>query len=175
MFKQAIRSGLVAALLATGLAAAHAEGFYAGGSLGSPDYRTSVNGISGNGSGVGGKVYGGYELTPNFSVEGGFADLGHIDDASGRVDLRGVFVDAVGHYEVAPKWSVYGSAGVAQGQFKTTAGQDSSPALKLGVGVEYDLTDRVGLRAGYDHYAFSDAFDAKPRVGELSFGLQVGF
>lgn len=175
MFKQLLKTGLVAAVLSTGLVAAHAEGFYAGASVGTPDYRTSVDGISGNGSGVGATVYGGYALTPHFAVEAGYANLGHIDDASGKVDLHTLYLDGVGRYEFAPKWSVYGSVGVARGHFETTAGHDSSPALKLGAGVEYDLSEHVALRAGYDHYAFSDAFDAKARVGELSAGIRIGF
>lgn len=175
MFKQVLKTGLVAAVLTTGLAAAHAEGLYVGGALGSPNYRTSVNGVEGDGSGVSGKVFGGYGLTPHFAVEAGYANLGHIDDATGKVDLRGVYVDGVGHVEVAPKWSLFGSVGVAEGRFETSNGHDSSPALKLGAGVQYDLTEHVALRAGYDHYAFTDAFDAKPRVGEYALGVKVGF
>ena len=33
----------------------------------------------------------------------------------------------------------------------------------------------VALRAEYEHYHFSDAFDAKPKVGEYSLGVKVGF
>ena len=146
-----------------------------GGSLGTPDYKSSVNGIGGNGSGVGGKLYGGYQLTPNFAVEGGFVDLGHIDDANGKVNVRGAYVDGVGSYEFAPKWCVLGSVGLAQARFTTTSGNDSSPALKLGAGLQYDLTKTVALRAEYERYHFSDAFDAKPKIGEFTFGLKVGF
>lgn len=175
MFSRITKSTLAAALLVAGIGAARAEGLYVGGGLGAPDYKSSINGISGDGSGVGGKLYGGYELTPNFAVEGGLFDLGHIDDASGKVNLRGGYVDAVGRYEFAPKWSVIGSVGVADGRFSTTQGDDSSPALKLGAGLQYDLTRTVALRAGYDHYRFSDAFDGKPKVGEYAFGVKVGF
>lgn len=171
-FNQSI---LFAALLAAGIGAAQAEGLYVGGNLGSPDYRSSVNGIAGGGSGVGGKLYGGYKFTPNVAIEGGLFDLGHIDDATGSVKLRGAYVDAVGRYEFAPKWTVLGSAGLAQGRFTTTRGDDNSPAIKLGAGVEYNLTRDVALRGEYEHYHFSDAFDAKPNVGEFSFGVNVGF
>ena len=169
------KSTLAAVLVVAGIGAAHAEGLYVGGSLGTPDYKSSINGVSGNGSGVGGKVYGGYRITPNFAIEGGLFDLGHIEDASGKVDLRGAYVDAVGSYEFAPKWSVLGRAGLADGRFTSTGGNDSSPALKLGAGLQYDLTKQVALRAENEHYHFSDAFDAKANVGEVSFGVKVGF
>ena len=175
MFSRFSKSIIVATLITGGVATAQAEGLYIGGNLGSPDYKSSVNGISGNGSGTGLKVYGGYQLTPNFAVESGVFDLGHIDDASGRVKTRGVYLDGVGSYEFAPKWSVLGRAGVAEGRFTTTLGDDSSPALKVGVGLQYDLTKTVALRAEYDHYHFTNAFDGKPNIGEFSVGFKVGF
>lgn len=175
MIKRSVPSALAAAVLMACLGAAHAEGVYVGGSLGTPDYKSSVNGISGHGSGVGGKLYGGYELTPNFAVEAGLFDPGHIDEAAGKVKLRGAYIDGVGRYELAPQWSVLGSVGVAQGRFNTSLGDDSSPALKLGVGLQYELTPRVALRAEYEHYRFSNAFDAKPDLGEASLGVKVGF
>jgi OmpA-OmpF porin, OOP family len=167
---------LVAATLVTaGVGAAQAEGAYVGGSLGTPNYSSSVNGISGDGSGTGIKLYGGYQVTPNFAVEGGYFDLGHIDDANGRVKTKGVYADAVGSYAFAPQWSVLGSAGVAEGRFKTTAGDDSSPALKLGAGVEYAFTPAAALRVQYDRYHFVNAFGAKPNIGEVSAGVKFGF
>jgi OOP family OmpA-OmpF porin len=166
---------VAAAMVFASLGAAHAEGLYAGGSLGTPDYKDNVNGISGEGSGAGGTVFGGYQVNHNFAVEGGLFNLGHIDNASGHVKLPGAYADAVGTVEVAPKLAVLGRAGVAEGRFSTTNGNDSSPALKLGAGVEYDFSQKVGLRAEYDHYRFADAFDTKPRVGEFEVGLKVGF
>jgi OmpA-OmpF porin, OOP family len=174
--KTRILQTVAAALIAGGAMAAHAEGLYVGGALGAPHYGgDDINGIGGSGSGVGGKVFGGYEFNRNFSVEGGLFDLGHIDDANGKVNLRGVYVDAVGKMELAPKWSLTGSAGVAEGRFKTTFGDDSSPALKLGVGVEYAMTQNTSLSLGYDRYHFTDAFDGKPNVGSPYLGVKVGF
>jgi OOP family OmpA-OmpF porin len=175
MISRLNKSVLAAAIVLGGIGAAHAEGLYVGGSLGSPDYKSSVNGVTGDGSGVGGKLFGGYQITPNFAVEGGAFDLGHIDNETGKVNLRGAYADAVGSYEFAPKWSVLGRAGVAEGRFTTTNGDDNSPALKLGAGLQYDITDRVAVRAEYEHYHFTDAFDAKPKVGEYSLGVKVGF
>ena len=38
-----------------------------------------------------------------------------------------------------------------------------------------DAADHVALRLQYEHYHFTDAFDAKPNVGEVSFGVKLGF
>jgi OOP family OmpA-OmpF porin len=169
------KSRFAAALVVAGIGMAHAEGLYLGGNLGSPDYKRSINGVGGNGSGVGGKLFGGYQITPNFALEAGVFDLGHIEDAAGKVKLSGGFVDAVGSYGFAPRWSLLGRAGLAEGRFSGSTGKDSSPAFKLGAGLQYDLSKQVALRAEYEHYRFSDAFDAKPKVGEFSLGVKVGF
>ena len=167
--------GAAAALIGVGSLAAHAEGLYVGGALGGPHYNDPVNGIAGSGSGTAGKVFGGVQVNPNFGVEAGIFDLGHIDDANGKVDLRGLYLDAVGKVEFAPNWSLTGSAGVADGRFKTSSGNDHSPALKLGVGVEYAMTRNASLDVGYDHYRFSDAFDGKANVSMPFVGVKVGF
>ena len=164
------------ALLAGGMTVAHAEGLYLGGSIGTPNY-SSINGIGGGGGGdgTGLKLYGGYQWTPNFAVEGGLFSLGRSSDVMGSVKARGAYLDGVGSYAFAPKWSVLGSLGVAQARFSTTQGNDSSPALKLGAGLQYDLTQQVALRLQYDRYHFTNAFGAKPNVGAYTFGVKVGF
>ena len=82
---------------------------------------------------------------------------------------------AVGKMALAPKWSLTGSAGVAEGRFTTTNGDDRSPALKLGVGVEYAMAHDAALTLGYDRYHFTDAFGGKPNVGSPFVGVKVGF
>lgn len=176
MFTRLAKSLIAAALVAGGITGAHAEGLYVGGNIGGPDYSSSINGIGGGGgNGTGLKVYGGYQLTPNFALEGGLYSLGRTSDNTGTVKTRGVYLDGVGSYEFVPRWSVLGSLGVAEGRFSTTAGDGSSPALKLGVGLQYDLSRQVALRVQYDRYHFTNAFDAKPNAGEYSIGFKLGF
>jgi len=170
------QKAVLAALLAAGACGvAQAEGLYFGGSLGVPDYHSSINGIKGSGNGIGGKLYGGYQLTPNLGFEGGFFDLGHVDNANGHVNTRGVFADAVGRIEVLPQISLFGTAGVAQGRFRTSFGNDWSPALKLGVGAEYAISRTMALRLQYERYHFTDAFDTTGNVGQSTVGLKVNF
>ena len=177
MVSQRNKRFIATALVACGMTAAHADGLYVGGSLGAPNYSNSINGIGGGGGGdgTGLKLYGGDQLTPNFAVEGGLFSLGRSSDNMGTVKTRGAYLDAVGSYMFMPKWSVLGSLGVAQARFTTTQGNDSSPALKLGVGLQYDLTERVALRLQYDRYHFTNAFDTKPNVGAYAIGVKVGF
>ena len=89
--------------------------------------------------------------------------------------MRGAYVDAVGFYPLNERFSLLGSAGVAQGNWETTNGDDSSPALKLGAGVQYQLTGSVGVRAQYERYMYTNTFDQKPGVGETTVGLNFKF
>ena len=168
---------LTIALVAGAAASAQAEGLYLGGSLGTPDYSSTINGAggSGGGGGLGLKLYGGYQLTPNFAVEGGYFDLGHSKDINGTAKAQGLYVDGVGSVEIAPKWSLLGSVGIADARLRTSTGNDTSPALKLGVGVQYDLTNTTALRLGVARYHFTNAFDAKPDMGEAMLGVKVSF
>jgi OOP family OmpA-OmpF porin len=172
---RAVQGLFLAATLAGAVGAAQAEGLYVGGGVGLPDYHSSINGVAGGGSGTGLKLYGGYQFNPNFALEAGAFELGHIDNSSGRANARGAFVDAVGFYPLNERLSLLGSAGIAHGRWDTTNGDDSSPALKLGAGVQYALSNSVSLRAQYERYQFTSAFDAKPGVGETTVGLNYKF
>jgi OOP family OmpA-OmpF porin len=163
-------------LLAGAMTASQAAGLYIGGNISQPEYRAGVNGtIMPGGEDMGYKLYGGYQFSPFFALEGGYLDLGKEDNATGNVQGRGAFLDAVGTFPIAPSWSLLGSAGIAQARFKTSTGNDSSPAFKLGVGVQYDFTKQVAMRLQYDRYRFTDVFNDKLGVGETSLGLKYAF
>src|SRR6185295_9260759 len=93
-FKPIAAALIVAASL--GATAAHADGLYGGAALGAGRYQDDVNGVSGAGNGVSGKVFGGYQFNPYLGLEAGYADLGHVDNSTGRVDGRSEYLDAVG-------------------------------------------------------------------------------
>ena len=168
-----------AALAVAGIGSASAEGLYVGADLGHPQYSNNVASIGGgddaDNGGIGAKVYGGYTLTPNLSLEGSLFRLGHTRVGGDRVNTNGIGLDAVGNYMFAPQWSVLGRLGVAEGRFNTTFGSDSSAALKMGAGVQYDLSKQVALRLQYERYHFTNAFDGKPNIGEYTAGVKFTF
>lgn len=153
---------------------ARADDAYAGISLGAPHFGQSINGVSGNDHGVAGKVYGGYQLSPNFALEAGLASLGRLKGDGGSVSARGEFIDLVGRLPLGHDISLLGSVGAAHVRFSSPDGHDAGGGLKLGLGAEYALSPSTTLRAEYEHYRTS-AFDEHPAVGQMTVGLRFGF
>ena len=173
---QTLQPLVVAAALVAALATvpAHAEGLYLGGALGVPHFGDTINGVSGKGSGMSGKLFGGYQLTPNFAIEAGVADLGHISSASGTLQGRGEYLDAVGLILLDNKWSLLGSLGLAHVNLDTSNGDGSGNGLKLGLGAQYALASNVALRGEWERYHPS-AFGDKPNIDQFTLGVRVGF
>lgn len=153
---------------------ARADDAYAGISLGAPHFGQNVNGLSGNDHGVAGKVYGGYQLSPNFALEAGLASLGRLKGDTGSVGAHGEFIDLVGRLPLGHDVSLLGSVGAAHVRFSSPDGDDAGGGVKLGLGAEYALSPSATLRAEYERYRTA-AFDEHPEVGQMTVGLRFGF
>lgn len=179
------RLGLALALLAGGAGFAQAQSFgqgntpsqplYGGINLGSPQWRADVNGVANDDHGTSGKLYLGYQLGPVLSVEGGYLDLGKISDPLGQARARGLFVDAVGTWPIAPQWSVVGRAGLAHGDIKTSTGDDTSLGLRAGLGLQYDLNPSVALRGELERNRFTDVFGQGLSTDQVTLGVKMKF
>jgi OOP family OmpA-OmpF porin len=167
---------VAAALLAASLASvsAHAEGAYVGANVGASRYSHSVDDVSGTGSSVTGKVYGGYQFNPYFALETGFADLGRQHDDVGRADGHAFYLDAVGLAPLNQSWSLLGSVGIARAKFDTTNGDGVGDGLKLGVGAQYALSSHVALRGEMERYQ-PNVFGSQPDINQYTVGLRWAF
>jgi OOP family OmpA-OmpF porin len=174
-FKTVVRAACVsAAMSCLGAGAAHAEGLYVGASLATPHFGDNIDGLSIGNSGVSGKLFGGYQLSRNFALEAGVADLGRISDDGGSIKAHGEYLDAVGLLPLNESWSLLGSVGVAHVNIDTSNGDDNGAALKLGLGAEYALNKSVALRGEYEAYRV-DAFNSHSNIGQYSLGVRVSF
>lgn len=156
--------------------AAQAQGPYVGGSIGQSRYKgPDIGGLSTDRSDTGGKIYGGYGITPNVGVELGYAELGKADSAAGSVRGRGLFVDLVGTVPITDSFSAIGRIGAFNGKAKTSLGSsDSSTNAKYGLGVQYDFTKQTGLRAEWERYRF-EPFGSKENADLFSIGVNHKF
>jgi OOP family OmpA-OmpF porin len=163
---------LAVALAAAAALPAHAEGFYAGGSLGTTDWQAdSIRGVPEDRSGAAGKLYGGWQFHPNFSLEAGAVTLGRFGpDAR----ANGAFVDGVGKWTFADRWLALGRLGVSSMRMKALGETDRGTNLKVGLGVQYDLSQTTAVRGEWERYRL-DTFGGKDDADMYSIGVQVAF
>jgi OmpA-OmpF porin, OOP family len=142
------------------------------------------------------KVFGGYQFNPNFSLEGGYFDLGKFGFTStttpagtlrGEIKLRGLNLDAVGKLPFTEKLSGIGRVGLtyndAQGSFGSTGAvpvPDPSPSkrdtnYKFGLGLQYDFTPTLAMRLEAERYRVNDAVGSRGDIDLVSVGLILRF
>ena len=151
-------------------------GPYVGGSIGSTKYRGSdIGGLGTDKTNTGGKIYGGYGLTPNFGVELGYADLGKFSSPAGDVKGHGLFLDAVGTFPVSQSFSLLGRVGAFNGRLQDSInGNKSGTNLKAGLGVQWDFNKTTGVRAEWERYKFK-GINENPNADMYSIGLNHHF
>ena len=155
-----------------------------------------INSISVEERDVGYKIFGGYQFNRYIAVEGGYFDLGHFGfnavtvppgTLSGEMKVRGINIDLVGTMPLTEKWSVFGRVGANYAETKDSFSGTGAVTIlnpnpstrdtnvKVGLGVQYALTDALGLRGEVERYRVNDAVGNKGDVDLVSLGLVYRF
>jgi OmpA-OmpF porin, OOP family len=144
------------------------------------------------------KLYGGYQLSPHFAVEGGYFDLGHygynahtvpLGTLNGDMKLRGLNLDLVGTLPLAGNLSALGRIGVtsirASDNFSATGAASvpyasNSPSqrstdFKVGAGLAYAFTPALSARLEAERYRFKDGVGNRGNADMISVGLVYRF
>lgn len=200
----------LAAVSAAPVMAQGAPGWYLGGNLGGTraDFNNNainrdlagkgftVNSTTTDNRSNGGKIFGGYQLTPNFAVEGGYFDLGRYSYGSsttpagsfnGNSRISGLNLDLVGMAPLSDQFSVFGRVGAAYAQNRGSFSSNgfvplnlSNPRrndtnLKVGLGVQYAITEALAVRAEIERYRISDPIRNRANIDMASLGLVYYF
>ncbi len=154
--------------------------------------------ISDNNSDTGYKFFGGYKFNRNFALEGGYFNLGRFGftattqlpagTLSGNIKLDGMNLDAVGIFPITEKFSAFGRVGLnyaeAKDNFTNTGAVPARANLnpgkyatnpKAGLGLQYDFTQSIGMRAEAERYRIDDAVGNKGDIDLISVGLVYRF
>lgn len=203
-----VLAGLTAVCSASAFAQA-TPGWYMGGSVGGTraDFKNDANNNALKGLGFvvnstatdntssGGKLFGGYQLSPNFALEGGYFDLGRYSFSSttpggtfsGNTLVRGLNLDLVGTMPLSDRFSVLGRVGAAYAQSRSdyastgfvglnsTSASRNSTGPKIGVGIQYALTDALSLRAEIERYRINDPSRNRGNIDMASIGVVYKF
>lgn len=142
------------------------------------------------------KIFGGYKFNRNFALEGGYFDLGKFGftantvpagTLTGNIKLRGLNLDAVGMLPITQKFSLLGRVGVnyaeATDDFTGTGAVNvfnPNPSqretnYKLGVGLQYDFTESLGVRVEAERYRVNDAVGNRGDIDLVTVGLVFRF
>jgi OmpA-OmpF porin, OOP family len=184
---------LVAALLCgSALMAAPpaAAQFYVGGSLGWSDYKSgnAVPMTSGSvdGEDTGYKIFGGYQFNRNFAFEAAYLDLGKASYTGsvgaapltgGRAETTGFNFSAVGTLPLTQNFDVFGKLGMMMWETDASFVVSGVPGsqkndgndLTYGVGIAYNFTPNLALRAEWERFKAVDDIDL------LSIGIAFKF
>lgn len=136
------------------------------------------------------KIYGGYQITPNWGVELQYADLGKRDFAArnaagvtlatGTVKASQYSIAGTGTLPLAANFSLFGKLGISSNKDKTTllgtSESDRKTSPMVGVGVAYNFTPKVAVRLEYEDFGkFSSDGGTSVRGNNYSLNLQYAF
>lgn len=147
-------------------------------------------------SDIGFKIFGGYQLNSILAVEGGYFDLGEfgfnanttpMGTSEGSFEVDGGYLDMVGTISLTSKLDFLARAGfnyantdtqmrgtgAVPGNSPSLGGNDWNP--KLGIGLQYELTDNFDLRLEAERYHLDEPVVNKGDVDLLSLGVVYRF
>ena len=156
----------------------------------------TVNSRTEDNSSTGYKLFGGYQFNRNFALEGGYFDLGRFNYAlnttpfgtfSGDTRVKGLNLDLVGMLPLSDQFTIFGRVGAAYAQsranfirtgalplnFSPTNRNDTN--LKVGIGMQYAITEALALRAELERYRVSDPVRNRGNIDMASIGLVYRF
>ena len=123
-------------------------GFYVGAEVGNTD-------VDGADDDVGFKFLGGYQFHRNIAAEVGY---GLLYDKGG-VEVTTLEAVAVGMFPIANQLYLLGKLGLANVDFESPARNDDGIDITWGLGVQYEVTRQLGLRAVWQRYESDDSVD----------------
>jgi len=182
---------LAASATFAGPVLAQDTGFYIGGALGQAQIDLDCTGATScDDKDSSWKIFGGYQFNKNFALEFGYGNLGEASLSGPTPPLGTTSVKfestlfelvAVGSLPLADRFSIYGKIGlyradtdadVSNSVLGSTTESDSNSDLTFGVGVRYDFTRNLGVRAEWQRYSDVTAGDfGESDIDVISVGI----
>lgn len=157
--------GAASAMLVAAPAFAQDQGWYVGLHFGQAQAKDACDDLSGAGVSCDDKdtafrILGGFQLNKNFAVELGYNDFGEVSASgpggSASIEAKAWELTAVGSWPFTPNFSAYGKLGLYRGDTDATApgvsASETNTDLTYGIGVRWDFTKNLGVRAEYQIY-----------------------
>ena len=123
----------------------------------------------------------GYRFTPNFALEGGYANLGKFSvttgAGTGNYKAQAWSLAPVGIWPLDDKWSLYGKLGLtrAHSELGGLGGSERNTGWLAGIGTTYDFTKGLFGKIGWDRYEKVGDNGTTGRNTIDTVGVGVGF
>jgi OOP family OmpA-OmpF porin len=137
------------------------------------------------------KIFGGYQFNRNFAIEAGYFNLGKFTyvakspngTLNGTYEVEGLNLDLIGTLPLSERFSAFGRIGAQYANTRDSFSgsgsltpMDRSPSkrdtnLKVGLGLQFDITPSMQLRGEAERYRINDAFDNRGDVNVFSLSL----
>ena len=154
-----IRASLLLAIAGVFVSAPASAQWYVGAGAGSAQAKLDSNGaVQGNDSReASGKIFGGYQFTPNWGIEGQYVYLGKYDFSSagggGSYKPESWGMAATGTIPLANNFYLMGKLGAAFNRLSdSNFGGDNKTDVLAGVGVGYNFNANWGIRVEYENF-----------------------
>ncbi len=142
------------------------------------------------------KIFGGYQVNPNFGLEAGYVKLGNFGFNSttipsgtlnGNVRLEGINLDLIGYVPLSTKLSVIGRIGIVNTRARDTFTSSNAVALnnpnshvtdtnyKAGMGLSYKFSESISLRGEYERYRINDGLGNRGDINVALLSLVFPF
>lgn len=142
------------------------------------------------------KLFGAYRFGPHFAIEGGYFDLGEFGftattlpagTLTGTAEFSGFNLDAVGFLPLSERFTAFGRIGYnaadAEVAFAGTgavivtmpSASGSESGLKMGIGLEYEFTERFAGRVEAERYQVGDALGNEGDIDLFTLGVVYRF
>jgi hypothetical protein len=99
------------------------------------------------------KLTGGYQINQTFAAELSYGMFFDKDNA----EVTGFELVGVASFPIANKLSLFGKLGFLMWEAEFPGGSRDGTDLTFGFGVQYDLTNKLGLRAAWQRYDVDDS------------------
>jgi OmpA-OmpF porin, OOP family len=157
--------GVASAMAFAGPALAQDAGWYVGATLGQSKSKDACEDVPDcDDKDTAWRILGGYQFNKNLAVELGYTDVGEASASAGpftaSIEVAIWELVAVGSWPFTPNFSAYGKLGMYRGDTELTTNapgisneSESNTDLTYGIGVRWDFTKNLGLRAEYQVYS----------------------
>ena len=119
------------------------------------------------------RVFGGYQFTPNFAMEGGYQDLGSVTASGHAATVTAFDFSFVGSWEMGNRFALLGRVGAYR---SSTSGIGTNLGPVFGLGLSYELTRSASFRLEWQRfYNLGTDINPKHDIDVLSVGALYRF